>query len=81
MGVDTDFGCGQQCLAQGVDSVDDIAHRHGSARVDEVNAGGSVALHEAGLCGQLSGAGQVAHHQEADGVHAGMPSRRVTSLT
>jgi hypothetical protein len=45
-------------------------HRHGAAGVGHVDALGAVAFHQLALRGQLLGGDHVAHHQEADGVHA-----------
>ena len=70
MGVDTDFGCGGEVLADGVDAIGHITHGHRAAGVDDVDARGSVALHQLRLLGQRGRGGHVAHHQEAHGVHA-----------
>lgn len=75
MGMNPDLRCGQQCVAQGIDTLGDVAHRHGTTGVDDVHAARAVAFHQAGPLGQRRRGGQVAYHQEPDGVHAQPASR------
>src|ERR1700757_1059509 len=73
MRVDTDFRCRIHCLTHRVDPLGDVTHRHRTTGVDDVDASRAVALHEFGLLRQNGRRGHVAHHQEADGVHAEIP--------
>jgi hypothetical protein len=70
VGVHTDLRCRIQGLAQCIDAFADVSHGHRTAGIDDVDAGGAVALHECGLLGKCGRGAHVAHHQKADGVHA-----------
>ncbi len=68
--MDTDLSGRTQRLAKRIDPFGDVAHQHRAAGVHDVDAGGAVALHESRLDGERMRGGHVAHHQEADSIHA-----------
>src|SRR5690554_1138853 len=70
VGVDTGLGIRVQHVFNGAEPVADVVHVHGTAGVHHVDTGGTVAFHQLGLFGQALRSLHVAHHQEADGVHA-----------
>src|SRR5690554_4105568 len=70
VGMDTGFGFRLENVFQGAEAVPDVVHVHGTAGVHHVQAGGAVVFHHLRLFSQALRGLHVAHHQEADGVHA-----------
>src|SRR5690554_576272 len=70
VGVDAGLGLRFQHVFEGAEPVPDVVHVHGTAGVDHVQAGGAVVFHQLRLFGETLWGLHVAHHQEADGVHA-----------
>ncbi|CAM6570184.1 hypothetical protein KLMIMM047B_28955 [Klebsiella michiganensis] len=55
---------------EGAEAIANIVHVHRPAGIHHVNTGGAVGFHLQRLLRQLFRGGHMAHHQEADGVHA-----------
>src|SRR5690554_4070694 len=70
VGVDAGFGFRFQNVFKRPEAVADVVHVHGTAGVHHVQAGGAVVFHHLRLFSQALRGLHVAHHQEADGVHA-----------
>ncbi len=70
VGVDAGFGFRLEHIFQGPEAVADVVHVHGTAGVNDIEAGGAVVFHQLGLFRQPLWGLHVAHHQEAHGVHA-----------
>ncbi|MCY1358997.1 hypothetical protein D9M69_455480 [compost metagenome] len=68
--VHAGLGLGIQDRLEGAHAVADVLHVHGATGVGHVDALRAVALHQLALSGQFFRRNHVAHHQEADGVHA-----------
>ena len=63
---------GLEHILEGAEAVPHVLHAERAAGVHHVAAGRAVAFHELGLPRQRPRFGHVAHHQEADGLHAQM---------
>ncbi|MNM69773.1 hypothetical protein D3C81_813860 [compost metagenome] len=70
VGVHAGLGRRIEHRLEGAHAVTDVLHVHRATGVGHVDALRTVALHQLALRGQLLGGDHVAHHQEADGVHA-----------
>ncbi|MCY1298924.1 hypothetical protein D9M70_484330 [compost metagenome] len=70
VGVDAGVGGRVERILQRAEALAHVLHAQRAAGVHHVDAGGAIALHQLGLLGQALRGLHVAHHQEADGVHA-----------
>ncbi|MCY1535092.1 hypothetical protein D9M68_704830 [compost metagenome] len=70
VGVHAGLGFRLEHRLEGAHTIADVLHVHRAAGVGHVDAGRAVALHQLALTRQFLGRDHVAHHQEADGVHA-----------
>ncbi|MCY1511327.1 hypothetical protein D9M68_457430 [compost metagenome] len=72
--VHTGLGFGLEHGLERAEALADVLHVHRTTGVGHIHAGGAVALHQLRLLRQLLAGQHVAHHQEADGVHAQLAS-------
>ncbi|MCY1175652.1 hypothetical protein D9M73_158970 [compost metagenome] len=70
MRVDTGVSRRIEHRFHGAEARTNVIHIHRAAGVDDVNAGGTVAFHQFCLLREPFGGLHVAHHQEANRVHA-----------
>ena len=70
MGVDSGLGFRLQDVVERLETVGNVAHQQGAARVRHVDAMGAVFFHELRLFGELLRRVHMRHHQEARDIHA-----------
>ena len=74
--VDADLGLVVQRISIGTGAVTYVIHRQPAAGVGDVDAMGTVRLHQLRLLGDHLGRRHVVEHQEAGDIHAHLASRR-----
>ncbi|MCY1216803.1 hypothetical protein D9M72_286900 [compost metagenome] len=70
VGVHTGVRGGIEHVLERTEALAHAVHGECAAGVNDVDAGGAIAFHQLRLLRQHLGRGHVAHHQEADRVHA-----------
>ncbi|MCY1207336.1 hypothetical protein D9M72_189330 [compost metagenome] len=70
MGVHARLGFRLEHVLERAEALAHVLHAQRAAGIDHIDALGAVAFHQLRLLRQRRGRGHVAHHQEADGVHA-----------